>query len=896
MAEQAPFHPDIAARNYKADVFKQKINTTVFLTSATRNYIPAAAAATAGTAAATASSPSSLLSSQETPFSSQVSDNPTPLPPTHLLNTTTSPTRGGRGGRGSRGGRRRRFISHHNVAKVQDLTSKFNDGRISLENLNHFTEYSTKTLQKILSFLQDTTATELQIPVATHSQLRDILAAAVATRFPPRNDVFTTYKLIKIPVLKPIITSSFSNPISSTFNNTHNIARYSPATISSILSSPCSCSSPLFQPFVHTALGHVCTSDVNILPTSSLRSLAKMGTKYRIGLGGFTVDEAMRAEALQLALLAFNKFSNRYENGLRITGWEAWRNSLQPLIQEQIDADLPLGKPVTIPSNASGLPFSTADFHALRHFQRHFAITSVDKADTSFAFVCKKQYTIWINDDLTNSTVFQPLNTTAALLIPSLDAGISDQARRVLTLGDGSVPNYVCTVKLHKPIPQPRFIVSAGFCYSTPPAKTLCTLLSALDPFTKHLLDDVFTALNNHLSSLPSTSSTPPPSFNWHGHHTILRNAIDMVTRLRSFNAMPTDPEVQFQTGDVSRLYTNLQLIALLQRLVDLYTKLFDKFGVAIKIFDSPTKKPQWLSTYIPGQPRHGGTGYDRYTIFTLDDLKVLLTFIISHNYVHFAQRILKQTQGIAMGGNASVYVANHFLFTYELAFYSQLQQLVATSTNLQILTSLPATEPPNWQETYDSGSVALYLLVFFQWLFRYIDDIITITNIFLQQLLYNNNTFYGISGIYPSELQITLSTLGPTTDFLDITLSSKNGNGSPPLRTTFYNKFSKPEFAALSKTRYVHNSSNLARRIKDNILTGRFHALRRNITDRNSFCQATALVIAQLIRRGYNERRLFRRLFKLLQTYPYLYTHASRSTQQRIMHQVTAFLTENSS
>ncbi|KAL4514404.1 hypothetical protein Ndes2526B_g03932 [Nannochloris sp. 'desiccata'] len=244
------------------DIFAAHPKFTLYnSSSATRNYIPAAAAATAGTAAATASSPSSLLSSQETPFSSQVSDNPTPLPPTHLLNTTTSPTRGGRGGRGSRGGRRRRFISHHNVAKVQDLTSKFNDGRISLENLNHFTEYSTKTLQKILSFLQDTTATELQIPVATHSQLRDILAAAVATRFPPRNDVFTTYKLIKIPgdfkpyfdclnlaavfnrsktflpagvTLKPIITSSFSNPISSTFNNTHNIARYSPATISSI--------------------------------------------------------------------------------------------------------------------------------------------------------------------------------------------------------------------------------------------------------------------------------------------------------------------------------------------------------------------------------------------------------------------------------------------------------------------------------------------------------------------------------------------------------------------------------------------------------------------------------------------------------------------------------------
>lgn len=893
--------------------------------SAIRNYAPTTARTGAAVTTSVPPNQNNNPSSQETTFPSQESV-PSPSPPSQRQqNTNRAPHRGGRIDHSRRGGRQggRRYIDHDYAAKVKDLASKLNHGRFSLDNLDYFEDYGNRTLQRTNFFLQNASASSLQISTAVHTKLRAILEAAVATRFPPRRDVFTSYKLIKIPgdfqpyfdfldlsavfnrlktflpagvTLKPIISPNFTNPISSIFNNTHTIARYSPATISSIQSSPCSCSSSPFQPLVHPALDHVCTSDVNILPTSSLRSLAKMGTNYRIGLSGFTVDQATREEALQNALQAFTKFSTRYENGLRINGWEAWRQHLQAYIQEQIDTDLPIGRNITIPTNTSGLPFSQADYHALRHFQRNFVITAVDKAAMSFAFVCKKLYIQWIKDDLTNSTVFQLKNITAADLIASLDALIPPQARHVLTMGPGSIPNYICTVKLHKPIPQPRFIVSAASCYSTPAAKLLCTLLAALDPFTISLLKDVFTMLNNHLSSLPSSSTTPTPSVDWHGHHIILRNAIDMVDRSNSFNAAHTNAEVQFQTGDVSRLYTNLQLNALLTRLVALYTTLFAKYGFAIKVFDSPAKESQWMASYTPATARSGGTGYDRYTIFTLDDLKYLLKFIIQHNYIHFGQEILKQDQGITMGGNASVYIANHFLFTYELDFYSQLQQLVASSTSLQLLDFLPTTEPPNRQQHYDSGSVALYILTFFQWLFRFIDDIISINNDFLENLLYTNQIFFGIRGIYPPELLITLSPKEPTSNYLDIALSSMHGNGRSPLKTTFYNKFSKPEFAALSVIRYTHNSSNLARRIKDNILTGRFHALRRNITDRSSFCQATAMVIAQLIRRGYNTRRLFRRLFSLLKSHPYLYGHAARTTQQRITHLVTTLLTENSS
>jgi hypothetical protein len=220
----------------------------------------------------------------------------------------------------------------------------------------------------------------------------------------------------------------------------------------------------------------------------------------------------------------------------------------------------------------------------------------------------------------------------------------------------------------------------------------------------------------------------------------------------------------------------------------------------------------------------------------------------------------------------------------------------VVSSAAFLLITTLPITEPPNWQLHYATGSVALYLLGIFQWVFRYIDDTESINNNYLDKLLYTNQSFYGIRGIYPPELLITLSSKEPTSDYLDITMSSRDGNGRSPLKTTFYNKFSKPEFAALGLIRYTHNSSNLARRIKDNILTGRFHALRRNITDKSNYCSTIAKILAQLIHRGYNGRRLLRHLFQLLKDYPYLYGDPTRTTLQRIKNLLTALLAENSS
>jgi hypothetical protein len=55
------------------------------------------------------------------------------------------------------------------------------------------------------------------------------------------------------------------------------------------------------------------------------------------------------------------------------------------------------------------------------------------------------------------------------------------------------------------------------------------------------------------------------------------------------------------------------------------------------------------------------------WRIFTWDQCEALLAFVLDSSCVEFGGKIYHQRIGIPMGGNASVFFANHFLFAYEL-------------------------------------------------------------------------------------------------------------------------------------------------------------------------------------------------------------------------------------
>jgi hypothetical protein len=230
------------------------------------------------------------------------------------------------------------------------------------------------------------------------------------------------------------------------------------------------------------------------------------------------------------------------------------------------------------------------------------------------------------------------------------------------------------------------------------------------------------------------------------------------------------------------------------------------------------------------------------------------------------------------MGGNASVLLATHFLFSYEYAFLEQLVTAVTADTPCVPISDLPLQEPDpsaaGPSRFPNSADKALCLLRYFQWSSRYIDDILVFDNKYMPHLLYTNQTFHGFSGIYPPELNITLTGPSPTTNYLDISISSLNNDDRTPLQTTFYSKFDEPIFAKINIIKYTHISSNIHIRYKFNILTGCFYRLRRNLTSRHSFIHTMARVLRDLAARGYRWHRLRRQLRRLCHRHPGIFWH----------------------
>lgn len=97
------------------------------------------------------------------------------------------------------------------------------------------------------------------------------------------------------------------------------------------------------------------------------------------------------------------------------------------------------------------------------------------------------------------------------------------------------------------------------------------------------------------------------------------------------------------------------------------------------------------------------------------------------------------------MGASPCVYIANFYLFAYELAFYRRIIHVISTGG-------------------FDEGSklFASKLLLTYRFMGRYIDDTGALThnpNLF-HAFLYNTATLYGLHGIYPPFLGFKVTSL----------------------------------------------------------------------------------------------------------------------------------------
>ena len=816
----------------------------------------------------------------------------------------------------------RLFISRLFPNKIRDLFRRLQNNFFSENELDFFTSFRISTLRRTLNYLNNHSTSFLVVAMSlpafchnSHKRLSLILKAAIDFRAPPARNIDNPCSMIIFPGIysvfsdhlncsavfeaaklllpagietKPLFTNRFSKPISSKFSNVQHIAKTPQHALNAILHSDCSCSSD-FSTFCQPGCHHVVTNDPSILPTENLRRLAAMGAKYRHGLSEAVVTEELRIEARTVALQAFFNFAARCESDLEISGFDNWKNEITEHLDRQIDLDLPLEKilhPYGLSADHAPPPLTTTDLVALKRFQRSFIITVVDKMANSFCFICKKHYLRLIQADLQTSTIFEQSASSRTELFSSLSTKMSAMN---IPPGSLSFPNYTLLIKLHKTPAAPRFIVAARNVVTTPAAVLLCKILKALDPFLVSLMKVEFDKI---------------PGFSWHGSSPVLKNTADMVKMMENANRFLDNQVVSFQSADVARLYTNIPLDSLKATLKTLYNKLFDALGEGLKVFlqRKKTCAGVWLGSagFPPPDAREGGTNsLTRYRIFTFNDVSALIDFVVDNNYVSFGGNLYRQILGIAMGGNASVYLANHYLFSYELAFFKQLIDCVVSSPPSSPpappIESLPLYEPPNFSVLINHHDIAICLLKAFLHLTRYIDDISSLNNPYFSNLLYTDQSFYNFHGLYPRQLELTLTSPSPSLNYLDITISSMNSDNKTPLHSSFYNKFSEPAFRSLSIIRFTHASSNISKHIKRNLLTGVFHRYRSNLTNPRSFIHSMAVTFVNLQRSGYSSYELRSFLTRLCRNYPGSYNIQHQALSRRILLRAKRLM-ENSS
>ena len=212
----------------------------------------------------------------------------------------------------------------------------------------------------------------------------------------------------------------------------------------------------------------------------------------------------------------------------------------------------------------------------------------------------------------------------------------------------------------------------------------------------------------------------------------------------------------EMATWDFARLYTNIPLVDLLDKLFLVTRRCFARASrthanplIVIDRFG----KASW------------NTADSRVTnrasfFFSEEGLRAALDTVINGTFFVYGGNLYHQDRGIPMGINCAVHMADQYLWTYEFEF---LLQLVAAATSGS---SISASA-----NVVQKRKHAIKLLKNYAcWTCRYIDDLLTLGNPHLKKLLYViTDRFCGFKGIYPNCLTLSQADFGTSVHFLDM-------------------------------------------------------------------------------------------------------------------------------
>ena len=256
----------------------------------------------------------------------------------------------------------------------------------------------------------------------------------------------------------------------------------------------------------------------------------------------------------------------------------------------------------------------------------------------------------------------------------------------------------------------------------------------------------------------------------------------------------------RIRTFDFNTLYPTIPQAKMIEKL-HLLVDLCSQSGVHppmlpfthIKFNNSAAVKQGTFCHAPPSPLPKRKKGEVKWYFIPLHKLKAMIVYLIKNIYVRLGDATFLQTIGIPMGTNCAVYIANFFLYAFELEFI----QKHLTLGRVDFIRSFTFTK-------------------------RFLDDLISVDNPLFERwctLDDPNCILEGKQcGLYPREVTLGKESEGRAAPFLDLFLYI-NSKANYCIFSTLYEKSGDPKFERLAFYRYPHIMSKLSANCKYNII-----------------------------------------------------------------------------
>ena len=284
---------------------------------------------------------------------------------------------------------------------------------------------------------------------------------------------------------------------------------------------------------------------------------------------------------------------------------------------------------------------------SLTKVQDKFVITTVDKAQNNFAFVCKKQYVTRMNEEMGvaleadgvkfyGNQVYTPVPASSEEIVEIHEELTIRLAHQELSDDNKRIPLLWANVKFHKNPIKYRFIAGAKFSSMKPLAITLTKILVCIKRQWKYYLD--------------ICSERTGIRMNWSIDST--KNALHLLRTSK----LPNNTKLTI--ADFSTLYTSFRHDDIIQNLHGVIERIIGE-GKNFKYISIGT------TAYLHNDEKRKCFKWRREDIFEL------LRAVVTNSYVTYGGRCFRQTCGIPMGSNSSTVIADLCLSYMEFKFLS---------------------------------------------------------------------------------------------------------------------------------------------------------------------------------------------------------------------------------